>query len=506
MGYLKRLNSLSVVAAAAVSVIGAYISAAAAAQAAWRSPAQVTMPGIQLSQRRYQLIVFGTFGGPSSYYFGGAAFGRSLAAGSTADTSLPDPYAPNYCLIDCNIGHAFRWQNGVMIDLGGLPGGGTSLADAVNAKGLIAGLAANGLFDSQSMQQEFHAVVWVNRRIVDLGTFGGNFSWVAAGNDRNQFIGLATNTTPDQYALGAELCSSNNYPTQMRAFIWEGRLIRSLGTLGGPDSCALFINQSGQVAGNSYTNFTPNPGTGIPTMDPFLWMKGRRILDLGSLGGTLGLTGGMNDIGEVVGQSNLTGDVYYHPFRWSQGTLKDLGTLGGNYGTASTITDAGDITGTANLSGDQTHHAFLWRRGAMTDLGTVDGDPCSRGFSINSARQIVGTSTDCHNNLHAFLWERGRNIDLNAFVPPSADITLYEADYINDDGAIMGNAALANGNNRSYLMLPCHQIGGGCRGPSDSPATKGKRAAGRVGPAYQFPRAQMTALGRRLFGSQPRYR
>jgi len=79
----------------------------------------------------YQLIDLGTFGGPNSYV---ATFDvgalqalndRGAVAGS-ADTSTPDPY-PNFCFNDdCFVSHAFQWQNGVLTDLGTLPGGTSS--------------------------------------------------------------------------------------------------------------------------------------------------------------------------------------------------------------------------------------------------------------------------------------------------------------------------------------------------------------------------------------------
>jgi probable HAF family extracellular repeat protein len=96
--------------------------------------------------------------------------------------------------------------------------------------------------------------------------------------------------------------------TQQHAFLWQNGVMHDLGTLGGPDSVALLINESGQVVGQSYTSYTPNPSTGVPTVDPFLWENGR-MLDVGGLGGTFGSVGWLNARGQVVGNSNLPGDL-----------------------------------------------------------------------------------------------------------------------------------------------------------------------------------------------------
>src|SRR4051794_34524752 len=52
------------------------------------------------------------------------------------------------------------------------------------------------------------------------------------------------------------------------------------------------------------------------------------LVDLGTLGGADSLGLGINDSGQVVGQSD-TADGHTHAFLYSQGVMADLGTLGG---------------------------------------------------------------------------------------------------------------------------------------------------------------------------------
>jgi probable HAF family extracellular repeat protein len=125
-------------------------------------------------------------------------------------------------------------------------------------------------------------------------------------------------------------------------------VIRDLGTLGGPDSFATAggcnIERADLVAGASFTSSTPNP-SGFPTVDPFLWNNGTMI-DLHGLGGTFGFAQCANR-GQVIGQSNLAGDVDQHAFLWEQDTMKDLRTLGGSFSVAFWLNDAGEAVGGA---------------------------------------------------------------------------------------------------------------------------------------------------------------
>jgi probable HAF family extracellular repeat protein len=248
-------------------------------------------------------------------------------------------------------------------------------------------------------------------------------------------------------------------PTQMRAFIWQDGIKKDLGTLGGTDSCALFLNEQGLAVGNSFTNSTINLTTGLPTIHPFLW-TGEKMVDLGTLGGTIATANGINDRGQVAGASNLTGDQVVHAFLWDKGKLVDLGNLGGNRFFPPNLevngfSSTGAIVGKADLPGSQTHHAFLVKDGIMTDLGTLDGDPCSVAIGVNSRGQVVGGSTDCSHFLHAFLWENGHMMDLNSLVAAGSSFTLAQAVFISDTGEITAEAVLLNGDQRAVLLVPC---------------------------------------------------
>ena len=370
--------------------------------------------------QRYKLVDVGTFGGPASYLAIDGNGNGSLSAFlnirgtgvGAADTSTPDPnflHSNGFFPSDGFIVHAFQWQKGVLTDLGALPGGNNSFATWISANGLIAGFSENGVIDPQADIPQVNAVLWKDGQIINLG---GYFSSASAVNNRGQVVGNTLNT--------ATLPALN-----VRAFLWENGAMQDLGTLGGLDSFAFFVNERGQVAGMSFPNSAASQNCAFAFVThPFLWDNGK-MTDLGTLGGTCGLANALNNRGQVVGQSNLVGDLTYHPFLWDKRDnlpLTDLGTLGGDNGYADWINDAGEVVGKADLPGSQTHHAFLWNNGMMSDLGTVGSDPCSGALGINSRHQVVGFSSNCMVNLHAFLWEDGQITDLNVFNRPGSGL------------------------------------------------------------------------------------
>jgi probable HAF family extracellular repeat protein len=390
---------------------------------------------------RYQLIDMGTFGGPDSLVpeLQQIINSRGTVVGGS-DTSIPDPNPTNCFVPECFVQHMFHWQDGVLRDMGALPGVNSSFPATVNGFGLVAGLSQNGLIDPLTGAPEIRAVLWKDGRVLDLGTLGGNESIGIGMNDQGQVIGAASNTIPDPISfLGA---------TQAHAFLWQDGRMQDLGTLGGPDSFGQYVNNRGQVAGFSYTSSPP-------TMDPFLWDNGR-MLDLGTLGGTSGQVNDLNNRGQVVGTSNLSGDMITHGFLWDRGVLTDLGTLGGDNASATWINDAGDVVGEADLPGSQVHDAFLWKHGVMTDLGNLG--QTSFAYAINSEDQVVGHSKINDGTFRAILWENGGPmVDLNTLIAPGSGLQLTDAYSLNDRGEIAGNGLLPNGDQHAYLLIPCDE-------------------------------------------------
>ncbi|MGA7317748.1 MAG: hypothetical protein WBX22_27710 [Silvibacterium sp.] len=384
---------------------------------------------------RYKLIDLGTLGGPVGYEPGeGVLFlNNSGVIAAAADTSIPDPNAPDRCFLDCFVTHAVRWKNGTLTDLGAIPENNSSQALSINAQGWSAGLSQNGLIDPLTGMPEWRAAFWRSNVIHALGTLGGDESIASAITNSGEVIGLSTiDETTDPFAF---------FGAPTHPFIWKDGKMMDLGTLGGPD--AFLTGDCGNpelIVGGSLTNNVPNETTQFPTQDPFVWVNGRMI-DLGALGGTIGSAQCGNKRGQIIGQSNLAGDLTSHPFIWERGVLKDLGTLGGDNGTAIWINDAGEVVGDADVPGSQTHHAFLWRKGVMTDLGTLDGS--SHATAVNLWGQVVGYFSVSGRTeppfRHPFIWEKnGPMVDLNTLIPANSGLELVTADNINERGEIVG--------------------------------------------------------------------
>jgi len=431
--------------------------------------------GQTVKHHHYKLIDLGTLGGPHTYgSINGDGFqllNNSGVVASYADTAFPDPNAPNLCFDpSCFVAHALRWNDDVMTDLGALYSRmNSSAGGSINSRGWVTGQSENGIIDPVLGSPEFRAVLWKGNEIIDLGTLGGHSFVIGIHvNDSGQVVGISDNGVADPFSIFG-------IGVQLRTFLWQDEVIQDIGSLGGPDTIP-GASCSGQphdvVVGASYTSFTPNVSTGIPTIDPFLWKSGKMI-DLGNLGGTLSLGAQCaNHRGQIIGQSSLAGDAMSHAFSWEDGVMTDLGTLGGDNSEAIWLNEAGVVVGSADLSGSQIHHAVYWSNGKIHDLGTVGGDPCSRGRGLNARGQVVGMSTDCSNALHAFVWEEGGPmLDLNMLIAPGSGWQLTRAININDRGEILvavdplGIVPIDDADlGHLVLLVPCDSDDAGCEG------------------------------------------
>jgi len=131
--------------------------------------------------------------------------------------------------------------------------------------------------------------------------------------------------------------------------------------------------------------------------------------DLGTLGGGQSGARAINDSGVVVGYSFAT-DERYHAFHYD-GTMHDIGSLG-DPSIANSVNNSGVVVGESFTSNDfETVQAFLYD-GEMHDLGTPQGFFQSSAWAINDSGWIIGRATTASNFHFSFLfdgttmWER----------------------------------------------------------------------------------------------------
>lgn len=472
--------------------------------------AQDTATQSKTSQHHhYKVVVMAPFGGPTSSFDNSPAppsagvvriLGGNGAMIAGGDTPIPDPYA----FVDGWVNYVFRWQHGVQTNLGVLPedtvvGPQTPCFDCawstfaywVADNGYVAAASEYNAINPLTNSPATLAVLWKNDgKIVNLGTLGGIESQAAAVNNNGDVVGLAETSTSNPFpGRCPQVCEFLIFgdPQEEHAFFWRRGTMYDLGTLGGPDSTALYVNDRGQVAGVSDVDSNTNVTTGGPTVHPFIWENGAMqdlIADAptGTFGGTQGMTGWLNQRGQVTGTMNLAGDATWHSFFWDHGTIEDLGTLGGINTTADAMNDAGSVVGksdvtaicTACPAGNQLqlHHPFVWKDGAITDLGLLRGDTAGVAYSINAYDQVVGQSEPCTligsgdacdavaTVYHNVLWEHGSVVDVQTLLVRGSGITIDlakngELRTINDRGEIAGQGSLADGSLRAILLIPC---------------------------------------------------
>jgi probable HAF family extracellular repeat protein len=320
-----------------------------------------------------------------------------------------------------------------------------------------------------------HAVLWRGGEMIDIGNPGLGGNSIAFGvNEWGNAVGEAEDTSADlsttEDFCGFQAMGYSSSPIPCVPFIWNGGKIVPLKTLGGVNGVANQINSWGAIAGYA-ENTTKDPGCSSPQIyqfKPVVWFQDS-IQPLSTGSDVEGVAFSINDLGQVVGTSGscapfnpiwLFNLAPVHALLWQNGLATDLGNLGGVLNNmAHDINNLGQVVGGSDLVGDQTSHAFLWTSETrkMKDLGTVedkiDKDSYSVGLGINDQGQIVGVSASADFSIvRAFIRQNGRLVDLNDLVVTSLD--LMTACSINSKGEIIGIAVDPTGATHAYLATP----------------------------------------------------
>lgn len=184
------------------------------------------------------------------------------------------------------------------------------------------------------------------------------------------------------------------------AWFFDGKQVRSLGTLGGSIAVATGLNSSAQVSGYS-------SGPGDVAYHAFRWSAATGMLDLGTLNGGESSGAAINGKGEVVGYSGGQFDPL-NAFRWNLASgMENLGTLAGGTSVAVALNDSGLVSGYAdNAAGDT--HAFIWTRSrGIEDIGTLGGS-VSYPSAVGAKGEVAGYAEpgNAPGVYHAFFWTR----------------------------------------------------------------------------------------------------
>lgn len=240
------------------------------------------------------------------------------------------------------------WSDGERQDLP-LGNGKAGLAAGINNQGQVVGSFLTGEFIDDgwgNLGPVYHAFVWTDGSLQDLGTIGGWTSFGVWINDQGVVVGSSDNAENDD---------------RLPCIAWDGQM-RSLWSL------------------------ISNPSGWRLTLEARYVAADGRIWGLAT---RLGIPGKY-----YIYEMTPEGDGMYQ--------IRSRGVIEGSSVKIFGFNDYGQAVGrvvTVDLQGG----GFFWNEQGMT----LFDDPTSRAYAINNLGQIIGTAKFDSPSVNAFLWENG---------------------------------------------------------------------------------------------------
>jgi probable HAF family extracellular repeat protein len=316
-------------------------------------------------------------------------------------------------------------------DLGVLAGAQMSTAQGLNDQGQAVGTSSNE-------NGEFGiATLFTGGQAISLGTLGPSDDTIAESiNGSGQITGYSYDTNTE---------ISN-------AFLYSGGTLIDINNAslfpGGSDGT--WINGSGQVCGYGW------PANSTYT-HAFLYTGGM-MTDLGTLGGNESVAEAIDNTGQVVGQSTAA-DGTTHAFLYANGKMQDLGIpTGYNASSAIAVSASGLILGELGVTSGI--DVAIYSNGSWTDIGSG-----IQPTAINNSRQVVGWTTipgiysgPKSKRRHAqdvgVVSANGTFTNLNTLIAPNSGFTILNAEAINDSGQILCDATTPGEETHAVLLTP----------------------------------------------------
>jgi len=248
----------------------------------------------------------------------------------------------------------FLWRNGTMTAIPMLKPYTGSLIFSLNDRGQAAGQVETG-------EYEHRPAIVTGSQVTLLPLPKGFKVGQAAGINNHGVVTFNTATFPEG---------------KSRAYVIENGKTTYLGTTGGKETHGYGINDKGEVVGTADT--LQKTKAGMVITHGFIWDKKNGMRDIGSLGGVACEAMAINNMSQIVGQSQLPvtltpspnangpDDLDYltpHAFLWQNGHIYDLNTLaiskpaGWRLECATSINDHGVIVGWGHIGKGM--HGFM---------------------------------------------------------------------------------------------------------------------------------------------------